>query len=336
MWLRSQARMQFTYLADGSFYINWLSDITAPVGMAIEDASSLLHNLYLSYYYGLSAENDLEDALSPISEIAAQKMNSCSYAAVLCGAPAEYTGDRTTIYQTAYDTEPIQATAAELLGLDIGLGTTSDLPSWCTGEYYGNDIYSRLEFSPSMDGTFHVDIYRFVALDCHITGTDGTGVTFEGELDNGQGTVAGTLTQYDRDLSLQFTESTWPPFDPNTWMEFYPDTIESANYQPNAELDICGIFANSDAAATRLYVWDNSGTVELEMYNRGNSMGAYEIPFDVGEWISDVFYFTTYDLQDGTEVSGSYDPSMSTIELWSDDPGSQFFSYRNFFFRQHE
>ena len=208
-------------------------------------------------------------------------------------------------------------------------GIAGDLPTWCSGRYYGADLYSDITFTGA--GEFEIFIYNLVDIEhCVVTSQTENEVTFTGDFDIDVGSMSGTLTSYDRSsLTLTVLSSDWDGLTAGTMLEFYydyPDENYSANIQ-SAASEICGIYASMDVVTTRLFVWENGDNLYLSIQNHGNPLGIVEVaPFEM-EWISDVLYFSGATIGSEEWISGSYDPTDQTISLQLEDDNSTLSAY---------
>ena len=209
-----------------------------------------------------------------------------------------------------------------------GQGTAA-LPAWCSGRYYGSDLYSDITFTGA--GTFEIFIYNLVEIEnCTVTAQNEHEITFTGDFDIDVGVMQGTLSSYDESsLTLTVLSSDWDYLPAGTVMEFYydyPDETYSANIQTGGS-EICGIYASMDMAANRLFVWENGDNLYLSIRNRGTPLGIVEVtPFEM-EWNSDVLYFSGGVISSGERVSGSYDPAIQAISLYLEEDTSQLSAY---------
>lgn len=196
-----------------------------------------------------------------------------------------------------------------------------------------------MSFKPEA-GTFDIFIYRLAAIEnCVVTEKSENQISFTGKFDVGVGSVSGTLTNYGgNDITLTITESDWSYFPAGTMMEFYYD-YRDPNYlshkNNSSVYGMTGIYASTDIAANRIFVWETDGMVYLSMANRGESIGLLELSEWNIESNNDILYFSSYTLS-GEEVSGSYDPITETLELWPAEDDSMLMAYglSGFFLKQ--
>lgn len=101
-----ETRLQFRMMDEETFRYGGMTDISE-----LTDAVTYLNMIYYNYYV-FENPGDLTD-----TEAVVDRLDQVSCGAVLCGASADYEGDRETLYQPAFDLEPLPATAANYLGL---------------------------------------------------------------------------------------------------------------------------------------------------------------------------------------------------------------------------
>lgn len=195
-----------------------------------------------------------------------------------------------------------------------------NLPAWCNGSYYGNDLYSKIAFDE--ESGLNIFIYRLVSIkDCVITQQGENQISFTGKFDIDVGSVSGTLTNYGSDTTLVITESDWSYFPAGTMMEFYYD-YKDPNYLNHKDhsdaYGMTGIYASTDIPANRVFVWENDNTIYLSLTNRGESIDILELSAGDMNRASDIVYFSSYTLS-GEILSGSFDPAAELLELWSED-----------------
>lgn len=115
------SRIQFKMLTEDTFAFNGLEDpALAAESIPIEMCMEILNTIYFTYYMD---KYDMEEATD--------RLNAVSCGAVLCGAGADYQGDRENLYQEAFVLEPISETAAAYLGL-----LEEEVPVYDTGAYF--------------------------------------------------------------------------------------------------------------------------------------------------------------------------------------------------------
>lgn len=337
-------RIQFKMLSEDTFAFNGMEDpALGTESMSIDECIKILNTIFFTTY---TDKYSMEDAID--------RLNQVSCGSVLCGASANYKGDRENLYQSAFDLEALPATAANYLGLldasldgdDVLFGNedmftegnqtstnmTGALPSWCSGNYYGEDIYSTLSFHGSGTNTFDIFIYRLVAIEnCTITSNNEYQISFTGDFDIDVGSVSGTLESYDgKQITLTITESDWDMLPTGTMMEFYydyQDEYYSAHLQNGCSSDVCGIYVSMDIPANRLFVWENDENIAISIQNWGNLIALGEItPYEM-EWVGNVLYFSGYTIGEEEQFSGNYDPSSGVIELHPVADDSVLFAY---------
>ena len=338
-----EIQLQFRMMDDKTFRYGGMTDVAD-----LNEAVKYLNMMYYNYYV-FENPGDLEAAKSVVN-----RLDQVSCGAILCGASADYEGDRENLYQSAFDMEPLPATAANYLGLldatlngdDALFGgedmltegnenqanTAEALPAWCSGNYYGDDIYSTLSFYGSGPSSFDISIYRLVTIEnCTITAQNEYEILFKGDFDIDVGSVSGTLESYDgKQITLTITESDWNMLPTGTMMEFYydyQDEYYSAHLQNGCSSDICGIYVSMDIPANRLFVWENDENISVSIQNWGNLIALGEItPYEM-EWIGNVLNFSGYTIGDEEQFSGNYDSSSGVIELHPVADDSVLFTY---------
>ena len=212
------------------------------------------------------------------------------------------------------------------------------LPAWCSGSYYGQDLYSTITF-PGENGAFDIFIYRLVAIDnCTVTAQEEYQIAFTGEFDIDVGSVSGTLGSYDDGvtLTLTITDSDWDLLPAGTTMEFYCD-YRDPNYVSTSDgYGLCGIYALPETPASRVFVWqDTEGTYFMTLANHGETVTALTLASWELENINDTVYFSTYTMQE-EGVSGAYDTLTGTLTLTPDSADSLLCAYGfdGIFFKQ--
>lgn len=330
-----EIQFQFRMMDDQTFRYGGMTDVAD-----LNEAVKYLNMMYYNYYV-FENPGDLEAAQAVVT-----RLDQVSCGAVLCGASADYEGDRENLYQSAFDMDALPATAANYLGLlDTTLGgedmfteenqtsanITEALPTWCSGNYYGEDIYSTLTFSGG-SSAFEVSIYRLTGISCRIVDTKNeNNILFTGSIDSGIGSVSGTLTSYDdAELTMTIAESDWELLPSGTVINFYynyQDNDYSSHLQNGCSSDMCGIYVSMDIPANRLFVWENDENIVFSIQNRGNRIAVGEItPYEM-EWISDVLYFSGYTIGTEEGFNGNYNPSIDAIELHPVADDSILFAY---------
>lgn len=104
-----KSAIQFKMLTDDTFKFSALSGPSSNVSYKInglDDVITTLNGMYLAYYM----DHDGEEA-------ATEKLNKYSVGAVLCGASANFSGDRENLYQNAFQIDKLDVTAANYMGL---------------------------------------------------------------------------------------------------------------------------------------------------------------------------------------------------------------------------
>lgn len=212
------------------------------------------------------------------------------------------------------------------------------LPAWCSGSYYGQDLYSTISF-PGENGAFDIFIYRLVAIvNCTVTTQEEYQIAFTGEFDIDVGSVSGTLSSYDDGitLTLSITDSDWDLLPAGTTMEFYCDCRDPNYVSTSDGYGLCGIYALPETPASRVFVWqDTEGTYFMALTNHGETVTALTLaPWDV-ENINDTVYFFAYTMQE-EGLSGSYDTFTETLTLTPDSADSLLCAYGfdGIFFKQ--
>lgn len=89
----------------------------------LNEAVEYLNTIYYLYYL-----EKIDSSGSDAYDMIINKLNQFSCGAVLCGASAEYSGDRENLYQSAFDMDELPATAANYIGL-------FDTESWRGNSY---------------------------------------------------------------------------------------------------------------------------------------------------------------------------------------------------------
>lgn len=100
-------QLQFRMIDDETFRFGAVTGVDN-----LNDAVKYLNTVYYLYYIEPLDPSD-NDAYNAVAD----KMNQFSCGAVLCGASAKYTGDRENLYQSAFNIDPLPATAANYIGL---------------------------------------------------------------------------------------------------------------------------------------------------------------------------------------------------------------------------
>lgn len=101
-----ETQLQFRMMDDQTFRYGGMTGISD-----LKEAVKYLNMMYYNYYV-LKNSEDLDAA-----EKVVERLDQVSCGAVLCGASADYEGDRENLYQSAFDMEALPATAANYLGL---------------------------------------------------------------------------------------------------------------------------------------------------------------------------------------------------------------------------
>lgn len=222
-------------------------------------------------------------------------------------------------------------------GVEAGL-----LPFWCSGTYYGDDIYSTITFNDTNFSQFNVFLYRLVGIEnCIITSADEHTINFTGNFDIDVGSVSGTLESYNdgESMTLTITTSDWDMLPAGTIMEFYYD-YQDENYTNNHNGEdtygICGIYALAELPANRLFVWEDESNLYISLMNRSENLGLCELQVSELENINDTIYFSSITLQ-GEEIFGSFDTINKTVDFEPEDSDSVLFSYGfgGIFLKQH-
>lgn len=220
--------------------------------------------------------------------------------------------------------------ASDLLpGDDAQQPDTAGLPAWCSGSYYGEDLYSTLAF-PGENGAFDIFIYRLVEIvNCTVTAQEEYQIAFTGEFDIDVGSVSGTLSSYDDGISLTLTitDSDWDLLPAGTAMEFYCD-YRDPNYVSGSDgYGLCGIYALPETPASRVFVWqDTADTYFMALANHGETVTVLTLASWDLENINDTVYFSTYTMQE-EGISGTYDTFAGTLTLTPDSTDSLLSAY---------
>lgn len=203
--------------------------------------------------------------------------------------------------------------------------TSKNMPNWCSGIYYGNDVYSTITFSDMLNNTsngpFHIFIYRLVDIEnCVCTEViDKNKISFTGNFDLDVGSVSGVLSHEDNgDISLTITESDWDMLPVGTSMVFYYEFLGDYSYLDTGEdpYGISGVYASIDTPSSRVFVSGSSDMVTLEIMNRNNTIAVATLSYGYDiENINDILYFSTYTVGSEEELSGSFDPSSAVLEI---------------------
>lgn len=230
------------------------------------------------------------------------------------------------------------STATTNEGIDNIINT---VPSWCTGTYYGDDIYSTVIFGNTAASPFDIHIYRLVDIqNCVITSQDDYIIEFTGDFDINVGSVSGTLESYSdgEDMTLTITASDWNMLPAGTTMEFYCDYRDPNYVESGSSNDICGIYVLPEIPANRLLVWECDDTIFLSMMNRKEILATASLASWELDHVNDCIAFTTYTIGSEEEISGYYAPSTATIEFWGSSDDSLLFacSFEGIFLKQSE
>lgn len=222
---------------------------------------------------------------------------------------------------------------------NTGIPSASAAPEWCSGMYYGEDIYSTITFREDGSSQFDIFIYRLVDIeDCVITASTEDSIEFTGHFDIDVGSVSGVLESWSNggEIMLTITASDWEMLPAGTSMTFYIDYKDPNYISGNSANDICGIYVLPDIPSNRLEIWENDGTIFLAMTNRNETLAVSQLSDWDMEWISDCLYFTTYTIGDEEEISGWYDPSVETLDFSGslDDSILSAYSFCGTFFKQ--
>lgn len=213
------------------------------------------------------------------------------------------------------------------------------VPSWCSGLYYGDDIYSTITFRDDGTSMFDISIYRLVDIEnCVITASDENSIEFTGEFNIDVGSVSGTLSNWGNgDIELTITATDWDMLPVGTTMMFYYDYRDPNYISGNSAYDICGIYVLPEIPANRLAIWENDGTIFLAMTNRNETLATATLASWELDRVNDCTYFTTYTIGAEEEISGYYDPSVETLDFYgtSEDSLLSACSFNGTFFRQY-
>ena len=201
----------------------------------------------------------------------------------------------------------------------------TDIPEWCSGTYYGEDIYSTITFSALPQDPFSIFIYRLVNInDCTITSTGGNWIEFTGKYDKSDENMCGKLTDYGSgNITLTVTASDWDMFSVGTIIEFYYDFRDENYTSTSSSYSFCGIFAMPGIPQNRVLIWPLHENVCLSLMEGSDVVAVVE----VGAWniesVNDIILFTGYSIGGEEEIYGVYDPSLETLDISSELSGGR-------------
>ena len=194
--------------------------------------------------------------------------------------------------------------------------STEDIPSWCSGSYYGEDLDSTIKFSASPQEPFEICFYRITVMDeCLITGKSENRVGF---IVN-DGAISGTLESYDDGIILlTIIASDWDLLPEGYTMKFYAD-VRDENYTGTSDsYDFCGIYAMPELPQNRVFIWPLYDNVYVSFMDGAETAATAEVAEWNIEYMNDLAFFTGYILGNEEEISFYYDPFSETLDVGSE------------------
>lgn len=191
-----------------------------------------------------------------------------------------------------------------------------ELPSWCSGTYYGEDIYSTITFFPS--GNFDVSVYRMTDItNCVVTEQNGQTVTFTGTFNPSGDSMSGVLENNDDGmLTLSVIESDWSMYPAGESMDFYYDYRDPNYISTPSSYSFCGVYASPNAPEIRALIWDN-GNAYVSIMVGSDTSGVIEIDKFSIDYANDCAIFYGYEIGSEVEYECCYDPEDESLTVWN-------------------